>query len=98
MVIDSRGEAEAGSGLIVDDIAFFRVLSGSEGAVNGDFISFSYNNSDLLEIGFQTGVSRGGNWRRDIADATPFLAGAIGKICLFGADSTANGCGSSWRF
>lgn len=48
----------------------------------------------LLEIGVLLGVA-GWVLERDIAETTPARVELIGKKCLFGADSTANGCSSS---
>ena len=94
----NRSEAEAGSGQVVD-IAFSRVLSGSEGAVNGGYSTSLYYNNDLLETGFQNGRREDGILERDGGkNNPPLLLRRMDTKCSFGADGTANGCSSSRGF
>ncbi len=95
MAIESRSEAEAGSGQVVG-VAFFRVLSGSEGAVDGGDLS-SFFSTQQGNLAFFL-ASRGWDLEHDSDRTTPFLAEAIGKKCSLDALSTSIGCGSSWRF
>ena len=82
VVIDSRGVAEAVSGQVVE-IAISRVLSGSEGAVNGCVSSsFNYNNESARDL-LHFGRRRGGIWSVPAGKTTPARVQTIDKMCSF---------------